>query len=355
MDLSNDSYLNLYTVSGPSYQVQGMDDEVSSTTRTFYYSPTTINNTDANFVTSPQGIASIDTDQETVSFGNFFRQVTDDCLCPDCNQLRINAVVEEYSYARPMNQPTYSYNFDDSYYNVPQIFDPLMASTPVDRQMGFVSTQFPADYSRWDGSSGATTESSLAPLSDGSYSNSFLLVDLDESKSAFDPGKELLQLDYGELNVVEPDSGSEQRPFFNNQSNNTTQLSRNKFILPKLPTTVSRLRQTKKEEKKIIVQKTKPNCLVCGRLSSGIHYEAIACEGCKAFFRRIVTKNRQGSYQCKNNGSCEVEYTNRWTCCKICRFKKCLEVGMQPESCFKRDRKCSTTTTNTSPTNVTTS
>ena len=36
-------------------------------------------------------------------------------------------------------------------------------------------------------------------------------------------------------------------------------------------------------------------CLVCGDRASGYHYNALACEGCKGFFRRSITKNSKHS------------------------------------------------------------
>ncbi|XP_065575016.1 nuclear receptor ROR-alpha-like [Artemia franciscana] len=49
-------------------------------------------------------------------------------------------------------------------------------------------------------------------------------------------------------------------------------------------------------------------CKVCGDKSSGVHYGAITCEGCKAFFKRSqlpITK-----YRCLRGKTCSVDRTN---------------------------------------------
>ncbi|XP_065574894.1 uncharacterized protein LOC136036519 [Artemia franciscana] len=70
-------------------------------------------------------------------------------------------------------------------------------------------------------------------------------------------------------------------------------------------------------------------CKVCGDKSSGVHYGAISCEGCKAFFKRSqpsITK-----YRCLRGKSCSVDRTTR-TRCQYCRLKRCLESGMSRDA-----------------------
>ncbi|KAM4751761.1 thyroid hormone receptor alpha-like [Cyanocitta cristata] len=62
-------------------------------------------------------------------------------------------------------------------------------------------------------------------------------------------------------------------------------------------------------------------CVVCGDKATGCHYRCIACEGCKGFFRRTIQKNLHPTY------SCVIDKITR-NQCQLCRFKKCISVGM---------------------------
>ncbi|XP_054169188.1 thyroid hormone receptor beta-A-like [Oppia nitens] len=69
-------------------------------------------------------------------------------------------------------------------------------------------------------------------------------------------------------------------------------------------------------------------CVVCGDKSRGKNFNVISCESCRTFFRRSVIKNQ--SYKCKCNGKCEITLKTR-IICKLCRFNKCLAMGMKQE------------------------
>merc|ERR1719323_2566173 len=76
-------------------------------------------------------------------------------------------------------------------------------------------------------------------------------------------------------------------------------------------------------------------CLVCGDRASGYHYNALACEGCKGFFRRSITK--VSKYACKYGGECEIDMYMRRKC-QACRLKKCYAVGMRADCVVPEDQ-----------------
>ncbi|VDP70475.1 unnamed protein product [Echinostoma caproni] len=71
-------------------------------------------------------------------------------------------------------------------------------------------------------------------------------------------------------------------------------------------------------------------CRVCGAKSSGFHFGAITCEGCKGFFRRTINERESQRYTCRNGGNCAVTGATRNNC-KSCRYRRCLAVGMSKD------------------------
>ncbi|WKY13852.1 hypothetical protein Q1695_004582 [Nippostrongylus brasiliensis] len=72
------------------------------------------------------------------------------------------------------------------------------------------------------------------------------------------------------------------------------------------------------------------DCQVCGQPGHGSHFGVLACRACAAFFRRTVVMNRQ--YTCRRaNGSCQISKDERYLC-RLCRFNKCLALGMTPDN-----------------------
>ncbi|GMS92080.1 hypothetical protein PENTCL1PPCAC_14255, partial [Pristionchus entomophagus] len=69
----------------------------------------------------------------------------------------------------------------------------------------------------------------------------------------------------------------------------------------------------------------RPMCAVCGDTAHGKHYGALACNGCKGFFRRTVWTKR--TYKCAFANDCVIDKDQR-ICCRSCRYAKCIRVGM---------------------------
>ncbi|CAB3396609.1 unnamed protein product [Caenorhabditis bovis] len=68
-------------------------------------------------------------------------------------------------------------------------------------------------------------------------------------------------------------------------------------------------------------------CSICWEKSDGQHFGTEACRACAAFFRRSVSLEKK--YVCQGVGLCEMKANIRCAC-RACRFKKCLEAGMNP-------------------------
>ncbi|XP_008330516.1 glucocorticoid receptor isoform X1 [Cynoglossus semilaevis] len=75
-------------------------------------------------------------------------------------------------------------------------------------------------------------------------------------------------------------------------------------------------------------------CLVCSDEASGCHYGVVTCGSCKVFFKRAVEGWRarqntdgQHNYLCAGRNDCIIDKIRRKNC-PACRFRKCLEAGM---------------------------
>ncbi|CAF1066507.1 unnamed protein product [Brachionus calyciflorus] len=82
----------------------------------------------------------------------------------------------------------------------------------------------------------------------------------------------------------------------------------------------------KLNDKTEVVEPKKIPCSVCGDASSGFHFGAFTCEGCKGFFLRYKNKKITNE-SCPNRNICQINFSSR-NQCKSCRFHKCLTVGM---------------------------
>ncbi|KAF1768900.1 hypothetical protein GCK72_000713 [Caenorhabditis remanei] len=67
-------------------------------------------------------------------------------------------------------------------------------------------------------------------------------------------------------------------------------------------------------------------CHICNDKSTGKHYGAISCDGCKGFFRRSIRKRYH--YQCRFEQNCDVT-RNKRNACRACRLQKCVKAGMK--------------------------
>ncbi|CAI5453669.1 unnamed protein product [Caenorhabditis angaria] len=67
-------------------------------------------------------------------------------------------------------------------------------------------------------------------------------------------------------------------------------------------------------------------CLVCQKTSQEMHFGAISCRACAAFFRRAIVLNKK--YEClQENQDCIAGRYKKFVC-KLCRFLKCQQIGM---------------------------
>ncbi|CAD6188829.1 unnamed protein product [Caenorhabditis auriculariae] len=67
-------------------------------------------------------------------------------------------------------------------------------------------------------------------------------------------------------------------------------------------------------------------CGVCGDVATGRHYGAVACNGCKGFFRRTIRRGYK--YTCRFSSKCVIDKLNR-AVCRYCRYMRCLKCGMR--------------------------
>jgi len=71
-------------------------------------------------------------------------------------------------------------------------------------------------------------------------------------------------------------------------------------------------------------------CKICfEQAAKHIHYGAMTCFSCRAFFRRSIQNKTASTYACRRNKDCEINLKTRKNC-QYCRYQKCIEVGMKP-------------------------
>ncbi|CCD67867.1 Nuclear Hormone Receptor family [Caenorhabditis elegans] len=82
-------------------------------------------------------------------------------------------------------------------------------------------------------------------------------------------------------------------------------------------------------------------CRVCAHTAHGVHFGVLSCRACAAFFRRSVVMDKK--YSCrKASQGCRIDKSERYLC-RLCRYKKCLQLGMTADNVqWNRDMISST-------------
>ena len=71
------------------------------------------------------------------------------------------------------------------------------------------------------------------------------------------------------------------------------------------------------------------NCGICGATAGKhVHYGAVTCYSCRAFFRRSVQSGNFKQYICRKGNNCVITLKTRKNCQK-CRIEKCFNAGMK--------------------------
>ncbi|KAK7068791.1 hypothetical protein SK128_005717 [Halocaridina rubra] len=82
-----------------------------------------------------------------------------------------------------------------------------------------------------------------------------------------------------------------------------------------------------REEMERELEMKKKTCEVCGDVARSLHFGGLACDSCKAFFRRCVISSGYKDFVCSNGENCNITVANRRSC-QACRFAGCLKAGM---------------------------
>ncbi|XP_018015860.1 uncharacterized protein LOC108672668 [Hyalella azteca] len=69
-------------------------------------------------------------------------------------------------------------------------------------------------------------------------------------------------------------------------------------------------------------------CGVCGDAAKSMHFGGMACDSCKAFFRRSVQGKYWKKFRCSVKKTCNINQATRRNC-QYCRFISCRKNGMK--------------------------
>lgn len=281
-----------------------------------------------------------------------FQMIGNDCMCNECVGIRNHGATQGPS--PPLKCLECGQGNQEEYQNgtgcmISPFFEPIKTSTPVERNsVGYMfatdcvptleNGSWTLENGSWTFENGSWTlgepntldafndlESSIEPSVDESIKEDILIVDLDDDQE--------LKLETPPM-VSGPSCSEVEHDYHGTKTNGVQKLLPFDLVFGAILS-----RKTACDVVSGAVRKRMrfireiPECSICGHPSSGKHYGTVACEGCKGFFRRVVMKG--STYKCKNNEACNIDQTLRRRCCKACRYTKCLQAGMKPESCRK--------------------
>uniref|UniRef100_A0A1I7T5J3 Nuclear receptor domain-containing protein n=1 Tax=Caenorhabditis tropicalis TaxID=1561998 RepID=A0A1I7T5J3_9PELO len=85
-------------------------------------------------------------------------------------------------------------------------------------------------------------------------------------------------------------------------------------------------------------------CQVCFGKATGHHYDVASCNGCKSFFRRVTIEKLV--YKCGEKNNCYDGFKpgDSIPKCRACRYKRCVNAGMNPLGIQSELRKHSEST-----------
>jgi len=80
-------------------------------------------------------------------------------------------------------------------------------------------------------------------------------------------------------------------------------------------------------------------CKVCNEpAAKHVHYGAMTCFSCRAFFRRSIQNKTAATYVCRRSRNCEINLRTRKNC-QFCRYAKCISAGMKPSWVLSEDER----------------